>query len=365
VTQHGKSVAEVLEQFREYEWRTRYRARRDLQNRPSTEVLPAVKAWLAKLDPKDPVYDRLRCEALWQQEGHHAVDAELLKQVLQSKTPDARAAAVRIAADQRDEIAGVFDLLRAAAKDEHPRVRTEAVRGLSFYPTVDAAAAVLAALQKPDDSYVKYTVEAALGANENVWRQAYLTGQLTKDDAAKKFIAGILSSSKTGGAAAPYLQTLLGKDPQPAEARNKAMQALADMKGNVGNGKQVFLRNCIACHRVGKEQGQDYGPNLDKVAMRLTKFKIVESIIDPNADVDMKYLTTQIVTADGKTVSGLVVSETADVVVIFDGKEKREIKKKAIEERNVLKQSSMPEGLGATIAPVEFLDLMSYLASLK
>lgn len=366
VTQHGKSTAEVLEQFKEYEWRTRYRARRDLHNRPSAEVLPAAKAWLAKLDAKDAAYDRLLCEALWVQEGHHAVDAELLKQVLGSKTPDARAAAVRIVADQRDEIAGAFDLLRAAATDEHPRVRTEAVRGLSFYPTVDAASAALAALKKPADPYVNYTVEAALGANENAWRQAYLTGALAKDDpAARKFIAGILSSSKTGGAAAPYLQTLLGKDPQPAEARNKAMQALADMKGNAGNGKQVFLRNCIACHRVGMEQGQDYGPNLDKVAMRLTKFKLVESIIDPNADVDAKYLTTQIVTSDGKTITGLVVSENADMVAIFDGKEKREIKKKNIEERNVLKQSSMPEGLGATIAPVEFLDLMSYLATLK
>ena len=59
------------------------------------------------------------------------------------------------------------------------------------------------------------------------------------------------------------------------------------------------------------------------------------------------------------------MSETKDDVVIFDGKEKRTIKTADIEERTSLKQSSMPEGLAATMAPVEFLDLVAYLATLK
>ena len=59
---------------------------------------------------------------------------------------------------------------------------------------------------------------------------------------------------------------------------------------------------------------------------KLTKYKIVESLIDPNADVDKKYLSTAIATADGKTITGLLIEETKDHVTIFDGKEKREIK---------------------------------------
>ncbi|MGV2336543.1 MAG UNVERIFIED_CONTAM: hypothetical protein LVR18_21360 [Planctomycetaceae bacterium] len=35
VTQHGKSASDILEQLREYEWRTRYRARRELNGRPT------------------------------------------------------------------------------------------------------------------------------------------------------------------------------------------------------------------------------------------------------------------------------------------------------------------------------------------
>jgi putative heme-binding domain-containing protein len=374
VTQFGKPVTELLDQFREYEWRTRYRARAELRDRPTAEVVSTVKAWAGKLDPNNPADDRLRCEALWVLQGHHAVDLDLLKQVLAAKTPDARSAAVRVTADERERIPGAFEILAAAALDAHPRVRTEAVRGLSFFPTPEAATAVLASLKvKPADSYVHYTGEAALAANIPGWRQAYLKGELAKDDpAAKKLLEGVLATDKKGAQAVPYLQVLLGKDQKSAEERNKAMQALADMRGgNVENGRVVFRRNCIACHRVGNE-GENFGPQMDgnpdgkgPVGKRLTKFKIVESVIDPNAEVDEKYLTTKIDTADGKTVSGLVVSDTKDVVVIFDGKEKKTIKKDDIESRKTVKQSSMPEGLAAAMSPVEFLDVVAFLASLK
>jgi putative heme-binding domain-containing protein len=366
VTQFGKTPAELLEQFRQYEWRTRERARRELHNRPASEVLPAVAAWAAKLDPADAAYDRLRCEALWVQQGHHAVDATLLKAVLTAKTPEARAAAVRIAADERDRVPGALDLLRAAATDAHPRVRVEAVRGLSYFPTEPAAAAVVSALAGTDDYYVRYTAEAALGANESAWRPAYLRGEFAKaDPAARKLLDGIISSGKRGAEAVPYLQVLLGKEPQPAEVRNKAMQALADLRGgNVENGKQVFRRNCTACHKVFNE-GADFGPDMAKVGMRLSRYKIVESLIDPNAEIEAKYLSTRVVTADGKSITGLLVSETEKDLVLFDGKEKRTVKKEDIDERATLKQSSMPEGLAGTIAPVEFLDVIAFLTSLK
>ncbi len=365
VTQYGKSPAELLDQLREYEWRTRDHARRELRARPPAEVLSAVKAWAAKLDPTDKEYDRLRCEALWVEQGHHAVDHGLLSQVLAAKTPDARAAATRIVADERDRIPDAFDLLKKMAGDPSLRVRTEAVRGLSFYPTMEAVDAVMAAA-KGADYWLRYTVEAALGANEAVWRQAYLTGKLAADNpAVHKMLAGVIASSRSGAAALPYLQLLLGSERQPAERRNNAMQALADMKGNAANGRQVFLRNCTACHRVGTGEGQDYGPNLDKVATRHPRIKIVESVIDPNAEVDQKYLSTRIDTLDGKTVTGLVVSETKQEVVIFDGKEKKTVKTDDIDKRTTLKQSSMPEGLAGAMAPSEFLDLIEYLATLK
>jgi len=367
VTQFGKTVPELLKQLSEYEWRTRARARNEIHSHTAAEVLPLVKEWVSKLDKTSKDYDRLCCEALWIQQSFHAVDVDLVKKVLGCKTSDAKAAATRIVADERDYLPSAFDLLKAASLNESGRTRTEALRGLSYFSTTESASAVLESLRKnPPDYFTQYTGEAALGANLNGWRTGYLKGELAKDDpAGKKLLDNVISIDKKGAQVVPYLQILLGKDTSALEQRNKAMQALADMKGgDAENGKQVFRRGCLACHKVYNE-GQDFGPDMMKVGMRLTKYKLVESIIDPNADVDKKYLSTLISTSSGKIVTGLLVSENKDEVVIFDGKVKRVIKVADIEERKTLKQSSMPEGLAGTISPAEFLDVIAFLATLK
>lgn len=145
------------------------------------------------------------------------------------------------------------------------------------------------------------------------------------------------------------------------------MKALSALTGNGSKGREVFQRSCTACHRVGQGEGNDYGPNMEKLMAKMgqTKMKVIESIIDPNAEVDMKFLSTKIDRLSGGTVTGLVVSETKKEVVIFDGKEKKTIPVDDIDTRTVLKQSSMPEGQAGTMSPSEFLDLVEYLSSLK
>ncbi|MFO0802393.1 MAG: c-type cytochrome [Gemmataceae bacterium] len=208
-------------------------------------------------------------------------------------------------------------------------------------------------------------MEASLGANEEAWRPAFLAGKLPKTPA-DAVMTSVLTSSKAGAAATPHLRLLLSSDPQSAETKQKVMGELAKLGGNVNNGRAVFVRSCTACHKVGNGEGADYGPNLKEVATRSkSKVKIIESIIDPNADVEPKYASTRIVTLDGKTITGLVVAETKKDVTIFDGKDRKLIALDNIETRAVLKQSSMPEGQAAAMAPAEFLDLVEYLWSLK
>jgi putative heme-binding domain-containing protein len=307
------------------------------------------------------------CEALWIQQSFHKVDVDLLKFVLAQPVPEARAAAVHVLTEERDRIPGAFELLKKAATDPHPRVRTEAIRGLSFYGTPESIDALLAASKLPMDYWTKYTLDAALGANEDLWRQAFLTGKFTKQyPDGDKVMGEVLSAAKAGAAAIPHLKFLLGTEPQSPETKQKVMGELAKLPGNSNNGRAVFVRNCTSCHKVGNGEGADYGPNLAEVAKRsMTRIKLIESIIDPNADVEAKYASTRIVTLDDKVIVGLVVSETKKEVVIFDGKEKKTIAVDNIESRMVLKQSSMPEGQVATMSPAEFLDLVEYLSTLK
>jgi putative heme-binding domain-containing protein len=293
------------------------------------------------------------------------VDHGLLSDLLAATTPEARAAATRVLADERDRISDAQALLATQAIDANPRVRCEAVRGLSFMPSLDAMRAVVAAANvRPADRYVDYTCDAALGANIGVWRSAFDAGNLvTADSPAAKLVDSVLGLERKAQEIVPYLAILTSKEPQPEEARNKAMQALADVKGgSIDNGKTVFRRVCINCHKIGNE-GADFGPSIDGVAKRLSSHKLVESIIDPNADVADKYLSTSILTDDGRSIVGLLVSETPEEVVIFDGKAKKKIATADIDERTQLRQSSMPEGLAATLSPNEFLDVIAFLKS--
>jgi putative heme-binding domain-containing protein len=107
------------------------------------------------------------------------------------------------------------------------------------------------------------------------------------------------------------------------------------------------------------------GPDMMGVGKRLNSYKLVESIIDPNADIADKYLSTSVLTNDGRSIVGLLVSETPDELVIFDGKEKKTVKVADVDERTKLRQSSMPEGLAATLSPNEFLDVIAFLKTLK
>ena len=365
--QAGKSTSEVLGQLASPEWRTRCRARDELQARPRTEVLAAAGQWLASLSPAGVDNDRLKMEVLWLQQSFHAVDQRLLEEMLKAGTPDARAAATRVLADERDRIPAAEQLLISQANDSNSRVRTEAVRGLSFFGTRAAMdAVVLAANIEPSDRYIAYTCDAALAANTPVWRKAHDAGDfVAKNTPAAKIVDSVLGLEKKAAEVIPHLQILLSQTPEPEERRNKAMQAIADIKGgNADSGKQVFRRVCVACHKVGSE-GADMGPEMTKVGARLDSYKLVESIIDPNASVDDKYLSTLVITEDGRSISGLLVSETPEELVIFDGKERKTVKVDEIEERMKLKQSSMPEGLAATLSPNEFLDVIEYLRSLK
>ena len=365
-TQAGRSTAEVLEQLKSPEWRTRYRARADLQARPQAEVLAAAKEWVAR-NASDPAVARLKMEQLWLQQSFHAVDEALLKELLAAPVADARAAATRVLADERERFAGAEQLLITQARDPHPRVRTEAVRGLSFFPTSDAMGAVVAAGNVvPEDRYVAYTADAALGANIPVWKQSHAAGTfVAKGSPAAKIVDSVLGLDKQAEQLRPHLAVLTSKDPKSDEERNKAMQAITLVKGgNTDNGKMVFRRVCINCHKVGTE-GANLGPDMTQVGKRLDAYKIIESIVDPNAAVEEKYLSTAILTDDGRNITGLLVSETPEQVVIFDGKEQKVIKVTEIEERAQLKQSSMPEGLAATLSPNEFLDVVEYLKSLR
>jgi azurin len=155
---HGESIENLLELLKEWEDITRQLAKVELAKHDRKEVAAAAKKWAANLDKSDKEYEHHRLEALWVHQWVDVVDAELLKQVLSSPDPRARAAATRVLCYWRDNVPEALDLLKTAVNDADMRVRMQAVRALSFYqPTRDARKALEVAfdvLKQPTDYYI-------------------------------------------------------------------------------------------------------------------------------------------------------------------------------------------------------------------
>jgi glucose/arabinose dehydrogenase len=157
----GATIPELLDLLKSYEDRVRYRARRELRDRPDQEVLSALDKWVGGLSKNDPEYWRQMLEALWLHQSLDDVDVTFLKLMLTCPEPKARAAATRVLCYWRDRVEDPLELLRKQVNDEHPRVRLEAVRALSFFDGADIPKAqeiALESLLQPQDAYLEYTL---------------------------------------------------------------------------------------------------------------------------------------------------------------------------------------------------------------
>ena len=163
----GASVAELLDALKVHENRNRYRAKRELAQRKVDEVLPEVKKWLAGLDQNDPNFEHHQLEGLWIYQTFNTVEKDLLKKALAAKDFRARAAATRVLSYWLNRVEDPIKWLKPLVNDEHPRVRLEAVRALSFLKGDDSIELALDVLEHPTDFYIEYTLEETMRALEN------------------------------------------------------------------------------------------------------------------------------------------------------------------------------------------------------
>ena len=360
--QAGASIETLLEQLTTYELRTRYRVRRELRARDKEAVLSAANAWIAD----ENATDEMLCEVMWLQESFREIDPVLIQRIFQSEDFHARSAAVHTVTNEISRFDESMKIFKAAIEDEHPRVRLEALRGLSFAQSLEAAEVALKVIEKPMDYWLEYTLEHTLHALSPIIKDESNLVNSTKE--AKSYFVDFVASSGPGGKAVRPLKA--AQNPElPQSKREEAVRQLASVKGGkASNGKVIYDRTCSACHMVG-DQGKKFGPALDGVAGKYTREQIIKHILWPNEEIAKGYETVQVLTLDGQVINGFVLAETDHLlslgVATDDGKGKQvDIDVEEIEERKAMKASSMPEGLVATIAPIEFLDLLEFLGSL-
>jgi glucose/arabinose dehydrogenase/azurin/HEAT repeat protein len=153
----GQPIHALLDLLTTPENNVRIRAKIELSTRETREVIAATQRWAARFKPDALDDQHALTEALWVHQWHNVVNEPLLRQLLSSPEPRARAAAVRILGYWRDRVDNPLALLRAAANDEAPRVRLEAVRVTSFFDGREALEVACEILKYDTDYYLDYT----------------------------------------------------------------------------------------------------------------------------------------------------------------------------------------------------------------
>ncbi len=173
----GQPIAALLDRLKDPQNQIREWARLELGKHESSEVIAAANKWAEGLDKNEQAYEHHMTEALWLHQWHNFVNENLLKRMLASPEPNARAAATRVLCYWRDRVPNAIDLLKKQASDESPRVRLEAVRAASFFRDGKAVEIVIAAQAHPTDYYLEYTIGETMHQLEPYWRKAIASGQ--------------------------------------------------------------------------------------------------------------------------------------------------------------------------------------------
>jgi putative heme-binding domain-containing protein len=173
------------------------------------------------------------------------------------------------------------------------------------------------------------------------------------------------------GARKPYQAPELPKPEGPGRDWKVAdLIGLADegLKGrNFERGQKTFAATrCIICHRFAGDGGAT-GPDLTQLAGRFTVKDLSEAMIEPSKVISDQYRATLIETKDGQLVSGRIVSETGDTLIVVtnpeDSTKTVELRRDNIEAMQASPVSLMPDGLLKPLNQDELLDLLAYLLS--
>jgi putative heme-binding domain-containing protein len=185
-----------------------------------------------------------------------------------------------------------------------------------------------------------------------------------KDDALSRFkVTGVVDQSANPNEKIRFSVYL---DKTPAGEQIPAPEKVLAVKGDASHGRALFFSkrlNCASCHAVSGFGG-GVGPELTAIAKKHAPPVLIEGIINPSAAISMGFETMNVLTADGKTISGLTVS-AGNPVVLKDGDGKiHTIPQDEIEEMNSSKVSMMPS-LKEQLTTQELASLLAFLQEMK
>lgn len=258
---------------------------------------------------------------------------------------------------------------------KQPENRVLAIRGLSDVGPNLAAKRAVEFLQAAGETPATHA--AATAVLQVFLRNKQLPNTLAKELAGKTIpeaaaIEGIRMASSRG-VQGPLIDALkkaggvkqMDRPLSPAEM--SALVAKVKSQGDAARGEMVYRRQqllCQTCHAIGGAGGL-LGPDMVSIGASAPVDYLIESLLEPSKKVKEGYHMIVVTTKDGQVVSGGLVQDGQDEVVIRDpANQMHKVPKARIASRQISPVSMMPPGLTASLREDEFVDLVRFLSEL-
>ncbi|MGE3818150.1 MAG: PVC-type heme-binding CxxCH protein [Isosphaeraceae bacterium] len=312
----------------------------------------------------------VRLAGRWGSKGleRHAreVAASLLAEVKNaSKSDEARGSAARQLIEFRpNDVEAARELLALVTPRTSPAL----------------ASGLIAALARTEGNAVARDLLDALPSLTPAARAEALRALISRDDWAGSFLGGVEQGqvrldelsldqrqalvAHPNAAIANRAKAILSRGGGlPDPDRQKVIEELtaaAMRPGLVARGKEVFTQQCAKCHRYNGEGGK-VGPDLSGMAAH-PREELLVHILDPSRSVEGNYVSYTVAMTDGRTLTGLLASETRTAIELLDAEGKSiPILREEVDELIASKKSLMPEGFEKQVPPEALADLLAFL----
>jgi putative membrane-bound dehydrogenase-like protein len=132
-------------------------------------------------------------------------------------------------------------------------------------------------------------------------------------------------------------------------------------RADTGAGRALFQKSCSNCHRLFGTGGT-IGPDITG-SQRTNLDYLLQTLMDPGAEVARDFQLESIQTLDGRVISGIVVEESDVALTLQSVNERFVVAHEMIEDRAVSKASMMPDGLLQSLTNDQIRQLFAYLMS--
>ena len=238
---------------------------------------------------------------------------------------------------------------RALNPQVSPNQRRLAMDSIAFIKTADAAKAMVDIALVKDFPNVAQATWWLFNRKNNDWKDF-----------------GLAAEMKARGLYDPdtvKLVPAVSPEPPPGPSKLPPIAEIKQLAGEVERGRAA-VQICYTCHHIGS-QGGELGPDLTYFGRTQPVDVILDSIINPSADIALGYEASHLVASDDTVIDGIVIQNGDPVIIKSIGGMVQTVPKSKIKSLTKMKRSLMFSAEMMGLTPQALMDIAAYLKSDK